>query len=116
MQRKSTTQSRGADAAEKRLMNWIKSEGICHACTNDNGVHVHHMYGSSFKFKKMHLGHIAVIGLCQVCDNIITRGSRKLFVESFGPQSEIWRRMINSYPLKNEFRQEEIEAIISYGK
>ena len=114
--RKATAQSRGADAAERRLIHWIKTEGICHACGNNNGVYVHHMYGATWKFRRMHLGHIAVIGLCEACDAIITRGSRRAFVDKFGPQSQLWAKMIELYPQKYEFRKEEIDAIISYGK
>lgn len=116
MNRKPTRQSRGADSSEKKLMSWIKSEGVCHACGNNNGVYVHHMYGATWKAEKMHLGHLAVIGLCQICDNIITRGSRRAFVEAFGLQSQLWLKMINSYPLRHEIGDAEIQAIIEYGK
>lgn len=116
MQRKSTRQSRGPDAAEKRWHTWIKEQGICAACGDDGGVYCHHMYGSSFKINKVMIGHLACIGLCQQCDDIITHGSRRAFTDKFGPQSELWRKQFEQYPLKHEFGDHEIQAIIDYGK
>lgn len=116
MQRRATKQSRGADAAEKRHLKWIKERSICAACGCNGPVICHHCEGSAFRVNKLLVGHIFVIGLCQCCDNVITRGSRKKFREAFGQQSELWLKQLNCYPLKHEFGDHEIEAIVGYGK
>jgi hypothetical protein len=118
MQRKSTKQSPGANAAEKRHMSWLKERGICSACGNDAGVICHHSAGSSFKIKVdlkiVLIGHAFVLGLCYKCDSLITNGSRKQFFNVFGKQSELW---INQYifsPVK--FDEKIILGIINSGK
>jgi len=116
MQRKATKQSRGANAAEKRHMGWIKDRMICAACKQFGMVFNHHCEGATFRNNKILVGHLFVIGLCQSCDNIITRGSRKSFRDSFGSQSGLWLEQFNDYPNQDDFSQEEIEAIVSYGK
>lgn len=116
MQRKPTRQSRGPDAAEKRHMAWIKERGICAACVNDGGVIGHHCEGATFKHNKILLGHWFVIGLCQCCDNIITRQSRRAFRDAFGNQCDLWFKQLQEYPLKHEIGQHEIEAIMSWQK
>lgn len=114
MQRKPTPQSRGPNAAERAHIKWIKERGICAACGNDGGVIAHHCEGSTFRNNKVLCGHFFVIGLCQCCDNIITRGSRKAFREAFGAQSELWLKQAEKYPV--EIPLEIIQAIASYGK
>jgi len=114
MQRKATNNTRSANAAERAHMSWIKDRGICAACGNDGGVINHHCEGASFRNNKVLCGHFFVIGLCQPCDNIITRGSRKAFREQFGPQSELWLKQAEQYPV--EIPLEIIQAIASYGK
>jgi hypothetical protein len=116
MQRKPTRQSRGADSAERRHIKWIKERCICAACGCNALVVAHHCEGACFKINKVQLGHIFVVGLCITCDNIVTRGSRKALREAFGPQSEMWRRQLEQYPLKHEFGESEIQAIIDYGR
>lgn len=116
MQRPSTKQSRGINSAEKRHLVWIKERGICAACDNCNGVIAHHMYGSSFKHNKVLIGHWAIIGLCQQCDDIVTIGSRKRFTNMYGAQSELWLKQFNEYPDKDECPQEVIDAITGHGK
>ena len=116
MMRPVTRQSRGRDAAEKRFHTWIKGRGVCACCKNEGGVYLHHMYGSTFKFKKLMLGHWATLGLCQLCDDVITKGSRRAFTERFGPQCKLWLIQLQSYPLIGEIRCDEIEAIMEYGK
>jgi len=116
MMRPDTRQSRGRDSAEKRYHHWIKDRGVCACCGNDFGVYLHHMYGSAFKFKKLMLGHLAVLGLCQMCDDVVTRGSRKAFTDRFGPQCVIWLKQLSEYPLRAEIRCDEVEAIMGYGK
>jgi hypothetical protein len=115
VQRKITKQSRGANSSEKRFILWIKSRGICAACDNDGGVICHHIYGSSYRINKILVGHWAVLGLCQMCDNVITRNSPKVFEAQFGKQSDLWMLQIEQYPLIEECQQEAYEAIVSQG-
>ena len=116
MQRKPTPQSRGPDAAEKRHLKWIKERCICAACNAHGPVIAHHCEGATFKINKVQLGHIFIIGLCAFCDSIVTNQSRKAFRAIFGPQSELWRKQLEHYPLKHEFGESEINAIVSYGR
>lgn len=116
MQLKPNGQTRAADVAEKRHIKWIKERGVCIACGNDGGVIAHHCEGAAWKINKMQLGHIFVIGLCGPCDSIVSDKSRKKFREAFGAQSDLWFKQLQDYPLKHEFRIEEIEAIVNYGR
>lgn len=104
MQRKATKQSRGANSDERRFMSWIKERGICAACGEPSRVINHHMYGATAKVKveliTVCIGHTAVIGLCQCCDNIVTRGSRRKFVEQFGPQNQLWLKQYADSPVR----------------
>jgi hypothetical protein len=104
MQRLATRQSPAAKASERAYIGWIKERGICAACGNDGGVIAHHMYGSSFKIhvglERVQIGHWAVLGLCQACDNIVTRQSRKAFVAAFGEQSKLWLKQAEEYPIE----------------
>jgi hypothetical protein len=116
MQRKITRQSRGQDASEKRYANWVKNRGVCAACGNDFPLILHHCEGSAFKHNKIMLGHIFILGICQCCDNIITRGSRRAFRDAFGNQCDLWFKQLQEYPLKHEIGQHEIDAIMDWGK
>ena len=102
MIRKSTRQSRVANAAEKSFMSWIKGRGVCAACGNDGGVYVHHCEGSAYKRKvdgvTELLGHWFVIGLCESCDSVVTDGNRKEFRYWFGLQSNLWQSIADIYP------------------
>ncbi len=101
MQRPSTKQSPSADAAEKRFMSWTKDQD-CITCGSGAGSIVHHCYGSSRKERlgvvKVMTGHLAVIPLCLDCDDIITQQSRRVFVERFGKQCELWIEHVKRYP------------------
>lgn len=104
MQRTSTRQSRGANADEKRHMQWIKERGMCVACDNDGGVICHHAVGSSYKVRVgleiVLIGHAFVLGLCQCCDDIVTKGSHRAFKDAFGPYSELFFKQYASSPVK----------------
>lgn len=117
MQRKSTAQSRGANALEKAHMQWIKERNQCAACGN-SGVINHHCEGSTFKVKvdlaTVLIGHAFVIGLCQCCDKIITRGSRKAFREAFGFQSDLWLKQYQDSPVR--LPDEVVEGIKNCGR
>lgn len=101
MRRKSTKQSRGPNAAEKRHMAWLKDRGICTACGDDGGVINHHAAGSACKVRvgleRVHIGHWFVIGLCRFCDAIVTRGSHRALTDIYGPECELWARQIEEY-------------------
>lgn len=101
MKRRTTKQSRGANSDEKEFMAWIKERGVCAACGNNSGVYVHHCEGSTYKRKvdgvTELLGHWFVIGLCQQCDDVVTHGSRRAFVESFTLQSHLWQSIADIY-------------------
>lgn len=94
MQRKTTAQSRGANALEKEHMSWLKEREKCSACGAAGDVICHHMYGSAAKkkvgFETVLIGHAAVLALCEWCDNIVTHGSRRAFTNTYGPQSKLW--------------------------
>lgn len=118
MQRKITKQSRAANAAERQHMQWIKNRGICAACGNRGHVICHHLYGSSTKikvdFSSVLIGHAAVMGLCGICDAIVTRWSRRAFVEEFGPQNMLWLMQYQESPVK--FPEEVVRGIMSYER
>jgi hypothetical protein len=93
MNRKPTRQSRGPNAEEKRFHGFTK-EASCIACGNPGPSIVHHCEGSTFKNNKVLVGHYFVLPLCELCDTVITNGSKKAFRAEFGPQSELWGRHI----------------------
>lgn len=116
MQRKATKQSRAANAIERQHMAWIKERGICAACGNRGHVICHHLYGSAAKIKvnfaTVLIGHAAVMGLCSICDGIVTRGSRRKFVDEFGPQNSLWMLQYEESPIK--FSDEVVRGIMHY--
>lgn len=117
MQRKATSQSRAANALEKAHMQWIKERNQCAAC-GSSGVINHHCEGATFKvkvnFATVLIGHAFVIGLCQCCDNIITKGSRKAFRDAFGLQSGLWFKQYQDSPVR--FPDEILEGIKNCGR
>jgi len=117
MQRKATRQTRAANALEKAHMAWIKERNTCAACGN-SGVINHHCEGAAFKVKvdgvTVLLGHAFVIGLCQCCDNIVTRGSRKAFRDAFGLQSALWAKQYEQSPVR--FPNDVVEGIKNCGR
>lgn len=116
MQRKPTRNTRGPNAAEKRHIAWLKDRMICAACNQHGPIIAHHAEGAAFRHNKVLIGHLFILGLCQSCDNIVTRQSRKAFRDSFGSQSGLWQEQFSDYPIRSDFSDEEIEAIISYGR
>ena len=119
MQRKSTKNTRGPNAEEKRFHKWIKEEcGRCAACLSRMPLILHHCEGATFKHNKILVGHWFTIGLCEYCDDIVTRGSRKSFREKFGPQSECWENQVFKYiSHKKEQPPEEVfNAIMDWGR
>lgn len=116
MQRKATKQSRAANALERSYMSWLKDNQVCAACGNRAHIICHHMYGATAKIKvdlaTVTIGHAAVLGLCQDCDNIVTRGSRRAFVDAFGPQNQLWSWQVQQSPVK--FPAEVVRGIMDY--
>lgn len=92
MQRKATKNTRGPNADEKAYVGWVKEQTNCFACDESAMLIAHHCEGATFKNQKVLVGHWFVIGLCKLCDDIVTRRSRKIFRKVFGPQSDIWWR------------------------
>jgi hypothetical protein len=115
MQRPSTRQSRGINAAELEHLRWVKDRGICSACGNTGGVIAHHFAGSSAKARVgleiVMIGHWAINGLCQNCDDIVTHGSRRAFREIFGNECDVWLKQAGHYP-----KQIPIEVISGVAK
>ena len=118
MMRKATKQSRGANSTEREYMTWIKQRSICAACDIHAPVINHHMYGATAKIKvdliTVLIGHSAVLGLCQCCDNIVTRGSRRKFVDAFGPQNALWALQYKDSPIR--FPPEVVQGIMDYER
>lgn len=118
MRRKPTRQSRGANADEKRHMNWIAGRQICAACNCSALVIIHHCEGSTFKVRagleRVLVGHWFVLGLCQDCDDIVTHGSRRAFREKFGDQCDLWLIQAESYP--HEIPLNVIQGISNCGR
>ena len=101
MQRKSTKQSRGANASEVRFMKWANMEP-CACCGAESGSILDHWIGSSKKLynglERVMVGHWLVLPLCQTCDDIKTRGSLKVFNDTFGDWLQLWLDFIPSSP------------------
>ena len=118
MQRKATKQSRAANAEEKAHIKWVKERGICSACGGTGGVIAHHCEGATFKvrvgFERVQIGHWFVLGLCQPCDNIVTRQSRAAFRDAFGAQSELWLKQAGQY--RREIPINVMQGIAQYGR
>jgi hypothetical protein len=96
MQRKATKNTRAANAHEKRYHAWVKEQSCC-TCGNHGPSIVHHCEGATFKHNKVLVGHWFCIPLCLECDEVITKGSRRKFVEIFAPQSALWSSVISKY-------------------
>ena len=98
MKRKATKNTRGPNADEKRYVKWIKEEKLtCDACGRYGPLIAHHCEGATFKHNKVLIGHWFIIGLCQPCDDIVTRGSRRAFRQIFGPQARICLQALHEY-------------------
>lgn len=114
MQRKPTKNTRGPNADEKRYIGLIKEAGTCCTCGSCRGVIAHHCEGATFKHNKVLVGHWFVIPLCDTCDSVVTHGSRRRFIETFGPQSALWFATINA--LDVQVPHEVKEAILDWGR
>lgn len=116
MQRKATKNTRGANADEKRFQGWLKYQSCC-TCNNPAPSIVHHCEGSTFKHNKVLIGHWFCIPLCSECDDVITHGSRRAFIDKFGAQSYFWSGLIEIYNLENKGCSQFIyNSIIDWGR
>ena len=113
MQRKATKNTRAANADEKRFMAWVKWQDCC-VCGVSGPSVVDHCYGSAFKHNKTLIGHFFVIPLCTTCDAVDTQGSRRAFVDKFGPKSEYWLKIYDRAPVS--VPEEIVEAIKDWGR
>ncbi len=99
MQRKATKQSPGANADEKRFMQYTK-ECDCIACDAHGPSEADHVLGSAAKIKvfliTVLIGHWYIIPLCQRCHLMKTRQKRK-FLELFGPFNKLWEKHAAGY-------------------
>lgn len=118
MQRKATATTRGPNAEEKQYQAWVKESNHCAACNNVAPVIGHHCWGATFKHMKTLIGHWFFIGLCQTCDDVITHGSRRGFINQFGPQSDLWCESIIRYEVETgRTAPEDVrKAIIDWGQ
>ena len=116
VQTKASKKSRAANSLERQHMQWIKERMICAACSRQEPVICHHMYGQMTKakvdFVTVQIGHAAVLGVCQECDNIVTHGSRRAFTDAFGPQNKLWQAQYASWT--NTFPEEVEKGIMNY--
>lgn len=113
MRRKSTRQSRSANAEEKRFHAFTK-ESDCICCGMPGPSIIDHCMGSTFKTSKVLVGHWFVLPLCLECDNVTTRGSKKAFREAFGSQTELWLNHIDNSPF--EPPEEVVAAIEAWDR
>ena len=98
MQRIATKTTRGASAQEKKWHKWMRNQP-CFVCDRQlfgHGV-MHHCMGSTYKHNKVLIGHWFCNFLCTVCDDIITRGSRRQFKNIHGPQSVFTLKYMQIY-------------------
>ena len=113
MQRKATKNTRAANADEKRFISWVKWQNCC--CCGVAGPSIaDHAYGSAFKHNKVYIGSWFVIPLCPLCDSVDTHGSRRAFVDKFGPKSYLWLKIYSKAPVTPP--NEVIEAIKDWGR
>ena len=110
---------RGPNAKEKHFQGWLKLQPC--VITGRVGVDVHHMYGSTFKHNKQHIGHIACISLCkdmhQGMDGIHTIGKRR-WCDINGPQYKFFMIQYERYLSEGHepFSDVEIQAIQDWGR
>jgi hypothetical protein len=117
MQRKITKQSPAPSAAAMRHLAWIKTElEHCSACGHQAPLIAHHCEGSTFKHNKAYVGPWFILGLCEWCDSIVTTGSRRIFRDIYGPQSDLWHKQLQKYPARHECPLDVFAAIANWGR
>lgn len=106
MQRKSTKQSRGANAKEKAFMGWVKRQP-CSFCGSIGQSIVDHAKGSSFKQNKILIGHVYINSKCLACDTVVTQGARSNLFEQFG--------FTDSDATLQQMKQYEVETGVTFS-
>ena len=100
MYRRSSQNTRNANAEEKRWHAWLKEQPCCQ-CHKPGPSIVEHCVGSTFKHQKQLIGHLFCIPLCSWCDSIKTRGGRPRYWKMFGERMcESWKRVIDDSPFE----------------
>lgn len=116
MRRKATNNTRIANQVEFRLMAWVK-EQPCIICGASSPSIVDHMYGSTFKHRRILIGMIALLPYCEEHDQVKTLGGRKAHNATFGnTQAQLFEQFIETYPNRHEIPDEVVAAIIHWGR
>lgn len=114
MQRRATKNTRGPNATEKRLMEWVKAQPCC-ICHQPGPSIADHMYGSTFRHNKVLIGMLALLPYCPTCDQVKTRGSHRAHLQEFGKtQAQLWLEQLPRLPVM--VPPEAVEAIKDWGK
>jgi hypothetical protein len=116
MRRKSTKTTRGPDKAEKEFMRATKVSP-CVVCGARPPSIVDHCLGSTFKNKKVLVGHWFVIPLCYACDKFKStpNGSVSRFIDMSGHRlCDLWEKHVES--VGSEPPEEVRDSIMSWGR
>lgn len=114
MQRRATKNTRGANAAEKRYLKWVK-EQPCIICQQPGPSIADHCEGATFKTSKVLVGMWFILPYCQVCDAVKTQGSRRAHLNQFSTtQSALWLHFIEQAPEPPP--PEVVAAIADWGR
>ncbi len=116
MQRKATKNTRAANADEKRFIAFVK-ECDCITCRNPGPSIVDHMYGSTFKQKKILIGMWALLPYCPVCDEVKTTQGRAAHNRLFGKtQAELFNYFLQIVPSNLMPPDDVVWAIADWGR
>lgn len=116
MQRKATKTTRGANADEKRFMSFVK-ESDCIGCGLEGPSIVDHIYGATFKHKKVLVGMWALLPYCELCDSIKTIDGRAAHDSAFSfTQAELFEKFLEDVPTPLRPPPEVIASIKDWGR
>ena len=118
MQRKPTPNTRGANAAEKRFMDYTKHSD-CVQCGKEGPSIVDHVAGATYKHNKVLIGHWFVIPLCVDCDDVKTQGSTRKFKQTFGvTMAQLWAKHVTAWDVmtRENIPRDVQLAILDCGK
>lgn len=111
--------NRHANAEEKRWHAWLKERPCC--VSGWHGVHVHHMYGSTFTHNKVLIGHLACTPLHPDFHTgkygIHTIG-RSSWVEAHDRQAVLFEKEAHDYMSETgiELPNDAYHAILDWGR
>lgn len=94
MQRKASKNTRGPITEEKDFQVWLKNHPCC--ITGAHGVQVHHCKGSTFKHKKVLIGHWFCLPLSPEIHAEYHAGT-KAWREKYGSQAGHWVKLCAEY-------------------